>query len=56
MGTIQVKDDGSFDQDLNSGDDEKSLDPRYSMKPEPAALLLGWVGGGRGAEGIRNEV
>lgn len=24
MGTIQMKDDGSFDQDLNSGDDEKS--------------------------------
>ena len=49
-----MKDGGSFYQDLNSGDNEKSLDPRYSMKPEPAVLLMGWVGGGRGAEGIRN--
>ena len=51
---MQMKDAGSFDHDSNSGGNERSLDPRYIMKPEPAALLMGWVGGGRGAEGIKN--
>lgn len=32
MGTIQMKDDGSFDQDLKTVGMMRRVDPRYSMK------------------------